>query len=352
MGKGLNGIKIGIAVMFISLIIGSLESVRLGLGCNIFTYGMDIFAVSPYLTEEMKLEPLTWEDARAIADIPGVRSVDSVKKSVAKVLLGSEETNMNITMITPNFVGIIGRRLIDGRNFRNIDFSEFHKVVLLPENTKNILFSKSVNPLGSEIYINRERFIVVGILGQAFMEKIINRFKLLRDYLPMISQLAELIYPKRELVIPLYYDPYDKLDAVIITVYPKYSWGTFKTVLKDEIVRTLRFRHIGESDYEVFNLHERLLAFKVYLLIFLLILFIVSIILITSALIRTKTIPFKERVVLFLVAVIIGEFLGIMLSRTVTLGLDIPPSPVWCFLVGFVIPLFMWGKYGIKKTKL
>ncbi|MBC7319215.1 ABC transporter permease [bacterium] len=352
MGKGLEGVKLGIAIMLISLVIGSLESIRFGLGRDLFTYGMDIFAVSPYLTEEMKLEPLTWEDAKAIADIPGVRSVDSVKKTVAKVLVGSEETNMNITLITPNFVGIIGRRLIDGRNFTNTDFSKFHKVALLPESARDILFSKDVNPLGSEVYISRERFIVVGILGQAFMEKIINRFKILRDYLPMISQLAELIYPKRELIIPLYYDPYDKLDAVIITVYPKYSWGTFKTVLKDEIVRTLRFRHIGESDYEVFNLHERLLAFKVYLLVFLLILFAISIILMVSSFMKTSTIPFKDRILLFLTGITMGEFLGILLSRIATLRLDIPPSPVWCFLIGFVIPLFMWGRYETEKIKL
>lgn len=352
MGKGREGIKIGIAIMLVSLVIGSLESIRFGLGCNIFTYGMDIFAVSPYLTEDMKLEPLTWEDAKAIANIPGVKSVDSVKKTVAKVLVSSEETNMNITLITPNFVGIIGRRLIDGRNFRNTDFSESYRVILLPENTKNIIFSKDVNPLGSEVYINRERFIVVGILGQAFMEKIINRFKILRDYLPMISQLAELIYPKRELIIPLYYNPYDRLDAVIITVYPKYSWGTFKAVLKDEIVRTLRFRHIGESDYEVFNLHERLLAFKVYLLVFLLVLLATSIVLIISAFMRTRTVPFKDRIILFLIGVTLGEFLGLLSSRIVTLRLEIPPSPIWCFLIGFVIPLFMWGKYEIKKAKL
>lgn len=352
MGKGLEGVKIGIAVMLVSLVLGSLESIRFGLGCNIFTYGMDIFAVSPYLTEEMKLEPLTWEDAKAIADIPGVRSVDSVKKGVAKVLIGSEETNMNITLITPNFVDIIGRRLIDGRNFRNTDFSKSYKVVLLPENTKGILFSKDVNPLGSEVYINRERFIIVGILGQAFMEKIINRFKMLRDYLPMISQLAELIYPKRELLIPLYYDPYDRLDAVIITVYPKYSWGTFKAVLKDEIVRTLRFRHMGESDYEVFNLHERLLAFKVYLLIFLSVLFTISVILITSAFLRIRGVLFRDKMLLFLTGVTVGELSGLLLSRIVTIRLDIPPSPVWCFLIGFFIPFFIWCRYEIKKIKL
>lgn len=352
MGKGVEGVKIGIAIMLISLVIGSLESIRFGLGRDLFTYGMDIFAVSPYLTEEMKLEPLTWEDAKAIADIPGVKSVDSVKKTVAKVLVGSEETNMNITLITPNFVGIIGRRLIDGRNFTNTDFSKFHRVVLLSGSARDILFSRDVNPLGSEVYINRERFIVVGILGQAFMEKIINRFKILRDYLPMISQLADLIYPKRELVIPLYYDPYDKLDAVIITVYPKYSWGTFKAVLKDEIVRTLRFRHIGESDYEVFNLHERLLPFKVYLLVFLIALSTVSIVLIILSSIRTRTIPFKDRIFLFLTGVGVGEFLGILLSRIVTLRLDIPPSPVWCFLIGFTIPLLMWVRYEIEKIKL
>jgi len=352
MGKGLEGVKIATAVILISLVIGSLESIRFGLGSNLFTYGMDVFAVSPYLTEEMKLEPLTWEDARAIAGIPGVKSVDSIKKAVAKVLVGSEETNMNITLITPNFVEITGRKVTEGRNFRETDYLKSHKVVLLSEGARSLLFSKDVNPLRSDVYINRERFIVVGILNQAFMERIINRSKMLRDYLPMISQLAELIYPKRELVIPLYYNPYDKLDAIIITVYPKYSWGTFKNVLKDEIVRTLRFRHMGESDYEVFNLHERLLVFKVYLGLFLLILIIISILLLVSASLRLRGILPKRKVLFFLISIVIGEFLGLLLSRFITLRLEIPPSPIWCFISGLIIPLFMWGNYAVKRVKL
>ena len=352
MGKGLEGVKIAISIMLISLVLGSLESIRFGLGSSLFTYGMDIFAVSPYLTEEMNLEPLTWEDARAIADIPGVRSVDSVKKTIAKVPVGSKETNMNVTLITPNFVRIIGRRVVEGRNFRDIDFLKSHRVVLLTKSSRDILFSSRANPLGSEVYINRERFIVVGILDYAFMEKIINRFKMLRDYLPMISQLAELIYPKRELIIPLYYNPYDKLDAIIITVYPKYTWGTFKDVLKDEIVRTLRFRHMGESDYEVFNLHERLLVFKVYLLLFLLILLVISVVLMISASRRTRYILPRDKILFFLFCISMGEFLSLLISRTITLRLDVPPSPLWCFLVGLIVPLFMWSKYEIKRAKL
>ncbi len=352
MGERLERIKIAVSIMLVSLVIGSLESLRAGLGDNFFTYGMNVFAVSPYLTEEMKLEPLTWEDAKAIAGIPGVRSVDSIKKSVAKVLVGSEETNMNITLITPNFVEITGRRVMEGRNFKETDYLKSHKVVLLSEGAKGLLFGKEVNPLRSDVYINRERFIVVGILNQAFMEKMINRSKILRDYLPMISQLAELIYPKRELIVPLYYDPYDKLDAIIITVYPKYSWGTFKNVLKDEIVRMLRFRHMGESDYEVFNLHERLLVFKVYLSLFLLVLIVISILLLVSASFRTRDILPKRKILFFLSSVAIGEFLGLLFSRFITVRLEVPPSPIWCFFLGFVIPLFMWGKYAVKRVKL
>ncbi|HPC77506.1 MAG TPA: ABC transporter permease, partial [bacterium] len=123
-----QGSRIVVSIMLISIILGSLESIRFALGRDIFTYGMDIFAVSPYLTEEMNLEQLTWEDARAIADIPGVRSVDSIKISRAEVLIYDTQTNMNITYTTPDFIDISGRKITDGRNFRSTDFAKSYRV--------------------------------------------------------------------------------------------------------------------------------------------------------------------------------------------------------------------------------
>ena len=347
-----QGSKIVVSIMLISIILGSLESIRFALGRDIFTYGMDIFAVSPYLTEEMNLEQLTWEDARAIADIPGVRSVDSIKISRAEVLIYDTQTNMNITYTTPDFIDISGRKITDGRNFRGTDFSKSYRVVILPENTRDLLYSKDVNPLGSRLYINGEDFTVIGTLSQSFIEKIVNRFKVLRDYLPMISQLVDLIYPKRELIVPLYYNPYDKLDAIIITVDAKHSRGTMKAVLKDETVKTLRFRHLQESDYEVFNVHERLLVLKVYLGLILGILFLVSILLIISGLKKTRSMDYRDKVLFLLTSVSIGELLGIILSRVITLEIDFPPAPLWVFFIGLIIPLYTCGVYEIKKLKL
>lgn len=352
MVKVIQGFKLSISIMLISFILGSLESIRFAVGRDIFTYGMDIFAVSPYLTEEMKLEQLTWEDAKAIAHIPGVTSIDSIKRSVGEVLIRNTQTNMNITYITPGFVDISGRKVIYGRNFRDTDFSNPNKVVLLPESSRDLIYNKDINPLGSKIYINREEFTVVGILSESFIENIVNRFKILRDYLPMISQLADLIYPKREIIIPLYYNPYDKLDAIIIRVDKRHSWGTLKTVLKDEIVRTLRFRHLQESDYEVFNLHERLLVLKVYLGLALSILFLISILFGFSASKRIQDITYRKKILFVLISISIGELASIILSRVITLNLDLPPAPVWSFLIGLFIPFYMYGKYEIKKAKL
>lgn len=352
MDKIVQGIKLTISIMLISFILGSLESIRFALGRDIFTYGMDIFAVSPYLTEEMKLEQLTWEDARAISAIPGVKSVDSVKKFVVEVLVGDTKTNVNLTCITPGFINVSGRRIIEGRNFRDTDFSGFYKVVLLPKASRDLIYSKDVNPLESKVYINGEAFTVVGILSQAFIENIVNRFKVLRDYLPMISQLADLIYPKKEFIIPLYYNPYDKLDAIIVTVDARYSWGTLKAVLKDEIARTLRFRHLQESDYEVFNLHERLFALKLYLGLVLVILLLVSVLLILSILRIIRAMPQRDKLFFLLIFISIGEVFSIMLSRAITLNLNLPPAPLWSFLIGLVIPLYVWGVYEVKKLKL
>jgi hypothetical protein len=335
--------KVALAVMIISFILGSLESISIGLGSNPFTYGMDIFAISPYLTEDMKLEQLTWEDAKAISKIPGVTSVDTVKRFTTKVFFGDKEEPMNITEITPNFFQITGRMVELGRGFNSLDFQKFQKVAIIPESSKNVLFSDGVNPIGSEIYINRESFIVVGIISQAFIEEIVNRYKVLRDYLPMISQLADLIYPKREIVIPLFYNPEEKLDAIIVKVRQEFSWGTLKAVLKDEIVRTLRFRHLQESDYEVFNVHERLMTLKVYLGIFIIVLAIISVLLIWSGLRVVRKLNNKWKPLVL--GISIGEIASLVISRIITLRLDLPPSPLWVFLIGlFILPYIMVGK--------
>lgn len=352
MGKIVKGIKLSISIMLISFVLGSLESIRFALGRDIFTYGMDIFAVSPYLTEEMRLERLTWEDAMAISAIPGVKSVDSVKKFVAEVLVGDFKTNMNLTCITPGFISVSGRKIIEGRNFRDTDFSNSYRVALLPKASKDLLYNRDVNPLGSKIYIDGEAFTVVGILSQSFIENIVNRFKVLRDYLPMISQLADLIYPKKEVIIPLYYNPYDDLDAIIVTVDTRHSCGTLKCVLKDEIVRTLRFRHMQESDYEVFNLHERLFALKLYLGLILSILLIVSLLLVSSILKRIRGMPQKDKSFFLLTFISIGEIFSLILSRIITLNLNLPPAPLWSFLIGLSIPLYVWSVYEVKKIKL
>lgn len=336
-------IRLGLAVMLISLTLSIWESITIGLGTNPFTYGMNIFAISPYFTEDMKLEPLTWEDAKAISKIQGVIAVDTVKRFTSTVVFEDKEEPMNITEITPDFPQITGRAVALGRNFKPLDFQRFQKVAIIPESSKNIFFSNEVDPTGSEFYINGNRFIVIGVLSQAFIEKIINRYTVLRDYLPMISQLADLIYPKREIIIPLFYNPEEKLDAIIIRVRQEFSWGTLKSALKDEIVRTLRFRHLQESDYEVFNVHERLMTLKVYLGIAILILFILSMILLWSGLRIARRINYKWKPIVL--GISIGEISSLVLSRVITLRFDFPPSPLWVFLIGLsILPSIMVGK--------
>ncbi len=335
-------VKIVLAVMLASFILSVWESITIGLGENPLTYGLNVFAISPYFTEDMKLEPLTWEDAKAISKIQGVVAVDTVKRFTTTVLFEDKEEPMNITEITPDFPQITGRIVELGRSFKPIDFQRFQKVALIPESSKNIFFSNEVDPIRSELYINGNRYIIVGVLSQSFIEKIINRYTVLRDYLPMISQLADLIYPKREVIIPLFYNPEEKLDAVIIRVKPEFSWGTLKSVLKDEIVRTLRFRHLQESDYEVFNVHERLMTLKVYLGIFILVLVAVSIILLWSGLMIIKSLHRWKSVIL---GISVGEISSLILSRTISLRLDLPPSPLWVFLIGLLIlPYILVGE--------
>jgi len=334
--------KVALAVMIISFILALWESISIGLGSDPLTYGMNIFAISPYLTEDMKLEQLAWEDSKAISKIPGVISVDTVKRFTTKVVFGDKEESMNITEITPQFFQLTGRVVEIGRSFNSLDFQKFQKVAIIPESSRDVLFSDEVNPIGSEIYINGERFTITGILSQAFIEEIVNRYKVLRDYLPMISQLAELIYPKREIIIPLFYNPEEKLDAIIVRVKPEFSWGTLKAVLKDEIVRTLRFRHLQESDYEVFNVHERLMTLKVYLGIFLGVLAIISVLLIWSGLRAVR--KFKSKWRILVLGISIGEITSLVISRIITLRLELPPSPLWVFLVGlFILPYIMVG---------
>lgn len=168
------GMVIGVGAVILMLAIG--QGVQYSVNQSIASMGSNLFIV---LSGSMTsggvrmgggaAPTLTLDDAKAIAELPGIAAAAPVASGTAQVIYGSNNWSTGISGVTPDYLGVAGWHLAEGEWISDSDVRSATRVAVLGETVVQNLFGDE-DPIGRTIRIKQSPFIVVGILaakGQA-----------------------------------------------------------------------------------------------------------------------------------------------------------------------------------------
>ncbi len=108
---------------------------------------------------------LTVEDYLAIRrEIAGITAVSPEARTQGQVAFGSENSNVQVSGVSEEYVGARSWEFRSGDNFSENDVRNASKVALLGSTTAKTLFGEDVDPVGQVIRIKNAPFTVVGWL--------------------------------------------------------------------------------------------------------------------------------------------------------------------------------------------
>jgi putative ABC transport system permease protein len=109
-------------------------------------------------------ETLTMEDAEAISkQVPDISAVASSYSSSLQLVVGGENTNAQVTGITPEYMTINNMKVATGASFSEQDYQRGAKVAVLGSNVAGTLFG-STNPIGQQMRMGNIIVHVIGVL--------------------------------------------------------------------------------------------------------------------------------------------------------------------------------------------
>jgi putative ABC transport system permease protein len=126
--------------------------------------------VSPYLNSEGDFSAemrLTSEDETALKqNIPSIRAMSSVSQvsSIEFVQYeGNKADSIEALGVSQNYIATTGRKILQGRFFRPIDFAQYQSVAVIDRTLASILF-KAKSPLNQAVYTDNTRMVVIGVV--------------------------------------------------------------------------------------------------------------------------------------------------------------------------------------------
>ena len=211
------GIIIGIAsiISIVSTIQGTNEQIKqnlIGGGNN--TVDIELYRadekiqVSDYEQAPSGVPTITNDILQEIKDVDGVESAAAYySRSYADSIYYNNNSlqGAQVLGVDNNYFSTTGYVVRTGRTFREEDYKEFHKVVILDQSAATSLFQEE-NPLGKTIEINKEPFTVIGIAQKLEeFEPTINSFEEYNNYKGNES-LGVVYIPSACWCIPYQYD--------------------------------------------------------------------------------------------------------------------------------------------------
>ena len=188
------GIIIGIAsiISIVSTIQGTNEQIKqnlIGGGNN--TVDIELYRadekiqVSDYEQAPSGVPTITDDILQEIKDVDGVESAAAYySRSYADSIYYNNNSlqGAQVLGVDNNYFSTTGYVVRTGRTFREEDYKEFHKVVILDQSAATSLFQEE-SPLGKTIEINKEPFTVIGIAQKLEeFEPTINSFEEYNNY--------------------------------------------------------------------------------------------------------------------------------------------------------------------------
>jgi len=107
---------------------------------------------------------LTMEDAEAIAEqVPYISAVAPSSSSNLQLVVGGENTNAQVTGVTPDYMQVNNLEIANGTFFTEYDYQRGSKVAVLGSNVKETLFGDA-DPIGQQMRMGSIIVRVVGVL--------------------------------------------------------------------------------------------------------------------------------------------------------------------------------------------
>jgi len=184
-----NKLRTGLAVLGIIIGIGSVialislgQSSQKSIENSIQSLGSNLLTVSPRGGQQGAVRTaggsgntLTLEDAKAIetsSQITYINSVSPEYQGRAQVTAGRNNTNTQITGVTPKYADIHKVTMAQGNFITQRDDDSMTKVAVLGPQVVSDLFGDGANPIGQTIRISGQSLTVIGITaskgGQGF----------------------------------------------------------------------------------------------------------------------------------------------------------------------------------------
>lgn len=168
-GLTILGIVVGIASVILMVAIG--QGTQASITSSIEQAGSNLLMVMPGFGGGQGMvrgargssSSLTLEDVDAIAKLDSVAAVAPSASSNSQVVAGRNNTNTQITGVTPAYATVKSVQAASGSFLTERDQQAGAKVAVLGPTTASDLFGEGSNPVGQEIRINGMIFKVVGV---------------------------------------------------------------------------------------------------------------------------------------------------------------------------------------------
>ncbi len=111
---------------------------------------------------------LTYEEAKAFADLDGVAASAPVASGSVTIKYGlNEMDSVTLQGVDSDYNTVKSRNIQGGRGILSLDVDNRLKTVVLGVDVINELFDEGVNPVGETVQINGTNFTVIGVLDKS-----------------------------------------------------------------------------------------------------------------------------------------------------------------------------------------
>lgn len=168
---------IAFGIMSLISILTAIESIKYSLSSNFTRMGSNTFTITDVRMQrrgggsgkKVEYEIIKWADASEFKkrySFPATVSVYANASGTATIKYRTEKTNPNISVIgtDESYLNTSGQDLSSGRNFSVQEITQGRSVTIIGSEIKDELFSGGIDPLGKQVSVGSQKFLVIGVL--------------------------------------------------------------------------------------------------------------------------------------------------------------------------------------------
>ena len=156
------GVFMGVAAVSATLQVGTIS--RAVVAKQLAEREAPQIRLSPKWEQGFEYRSLTWEDMEFFRKrLIGWRAIGGFWYSGSQVQFQDRQAEAMVLAVSPDFLNISGRSLIDGQFFRPHDFDNYRPVVIIDRMLATQLFPEQ-SPIGKRIFIENRPFFVRAVM--------------------------------------------------------------------------------------------------------------------------------------------------------------------------------------------